>query len=79
MVTGLDTNVLCFPMDPAFPEHVSASKLLRSLSPEFRIAINPTSLHEAYDTLVYGQRWVREDARTRLGMLLHHPYIEFYN
>jgi predicted nucleic acid-binding protein len=79
MTAGLDTNIVCYFLDPAFPEHARISGLLRSLSPKFTVAINPTVLHETYHTLVYAQRWVREDASTRLGMLLHHPFIEFHN
>ncbi len=79
MTTGLDTNIVCYFLDPAFPEHPRVSGLLRSLSPKFTVAINPTVLHESYHTLVYAQRWMREDASARLRMLLHHPFIEFHN
>ena len=36
-------------------------------------------LHETYHTLVYQQRWERGEARSRLGILLRHPHIEFFN
>ncbi len=76
---GLDTNILCYALDPAFPEHRKFADIWEKLSAEFMIGINPTVLHEAYHTLVYSQKWSREEARTRLGMLLRHPYIRFFN
>ncbi len=79
MITGLDTNVLCYALDPAYPEHEKLKSLLLSLSPENTVAINPTTLHETYHTLVYGQKWVPSETARRLKMLLTHPYIEFFN
>lgn len=79
MTTGLDTNILCYALDPAFPEHKKLKKLLADLSPEKTIAINPTTLHETYHTLVFGQKWTPNEAAKRLKMLLQHPYIEFFN
>ncbi len=79
MITGLDTNVLCYALDPAYPEHEKLKSLLLSLSPENTVAINPTTLHETYHTLVYGQKWVPSETARRLNVLLTHPYIEFFN
>ncbi|MGA2665944.1 MAG: PIN domain-containing protein [Nitrososphaerales archaeon] len=79
MTTGLDTNVLCYVLDPAFSEHGPVAGLFRSLSQERTVAVNPTVLHECYHTLIYSQRWVRDEARRRLVALLRHPYVEFYN
>ena len=79
MITGLDTNILCYALDPAYPEHEKLKELLISLSPENRVAINPTILHETYHTLVFGQKWVPNEAGRRLKMLLKHPYIEFFS
>ena len=79
MITGLDTNILCYALDPAYPEHEKLKNLLISLSPENRVAINPTILHETYHTLVFGQKWVPNEAGRRLKMLLKHPYIEFFS
>ncbi|MGD0804574.1 MAG: hypothetical protein ABSA11_10950 [Candidatus Bathyarchaeia archaeon] len=53
--------------------------LLLSLSPEKTVAINPTVIHEAYHTLVYGQKFTRAEASSRLGLVLNHPYIYFLN
>ncbi len=78
-IAGLDTNILCYSLDPAFPEHRKSAKLLSNLSPEFSISLNPTVFHETYHTLVYGQKWTREEARMRLGMMLRHPYVRFCN
>ena len=79
MITGLDANILCYALDPAYPEHEKLKELLISLSPENRVAINPTILHETYHTLVFGQKWVPNEAGRRLKMLLKHPYIEFFS
>lgn len=79
MAIGLDTNILCYSLDPAYPEHERLKDLLLNLSPENRVAISPTILHETYHTLVFGQKWVSLEARKRLRMLLQHPYVEFFN
>lgn len=79
MITGLDTNILCYALDPAYPEHETLKNLLISLSPENRVAINPTILHETYHTLVFGQKWVPSETGRRLKTLLMHPYIEFFS
>jgi len=79
MIIGLDTNILCYTLDPAYPEHERLKDLLTTLSSDNRVAINPTILHETYHTLVFGQKWVPEEARKRLKMLLRHPFIEFLN
>jgi len=79
MTTGLDTNILCYSLDPAYPEHAKTRNLLLDLSPENTVAINPTILHETYHTLVYGQKFTTAEAQKRLKLILRHPYIEFHN
>ena len=79
MLTGLDTNILCYTLDPAYPEHEKLKNLLLDLSVEDTVAINPTTLHETYHTLVSGQKWVPSEARRRLRMLLTHPFVEFFS
>ena len=79
MIIGIDTNILCYSLDPAYPEHAKVKQLLTTLSPENQIAINPTVLHEAYHTLVYYLEWTPEEAARRLSAMLRHPFIEFYN
>ncbi|MEM3442599.1 MAG: PIN domain-containing protein [Candidatus Bathyarchaeia archaeon] len=76
---GLDTNILCYALDPAYPEHEKLQTFLLDLSPENRAALNPTIIHETYHTLVFGQKWVPSEAVKRLKMLLKHPYIEFFS
>ena len=44
-----------------------------------KTAINPTTLHETYHTLVFGQKWVPQDAAETSKILLKHPCIEFFN
>jgi predicted nucleic acid-binding protein len=79
MTMGLDTNILCYTLDPAYPEHKSLRKLLLDLSPENTIALNPTVIHETYHTLVFYLQWLPQEAAERLSLLLKHPYIKFYN
>jgi predicted nucleic acid-binding protein len=79
MTVGLDTNILCYALDPAYPEHKFLSKLLLDLSPENTIALNPTVLHETYHTLVFYLQWLPQEAAEKLSLLLKHPYIQFYN
>ncbi len=79
MTYGLDTNILCYALDPAFPENPRCRKILLEASAQFKLGLNPTVLHEAYHTLVFGQRWVPAEARQRLVATLQHPYVEFYN
>ena len=79
MIIGLDTNILCYALDPAYPEHDNVKDLLTNLSPENTVALNPTILHETYHTLVFSLEWFPEEAAGRLSMLLKHPYIEFFN
>jgi predicted nucleic acid-binding protein len=79
VIVGLDTNILCYALDPAYPEHGDVKDLLISLSPENTVALNPTVLHETYHTLVFSLEWFPEGAAGRLLMLLKHPYIAFFN
>ena len=78
MILGLDTNILCYALDPAFPENQRCKKILLGLSAESKIALNPTVLHETYHVLVFDQEWDPTYARLRLVSLLNHPYVEFY-
>lgn len=79
MIVGLDTNVLCYALDPAFPEHDGLSRLLINLSAEKVVALNPTVIHETYHVLVFYLEWFPEEAARRLSLLLRHPYVEFFN
>ena len=79
MIVGVDTNILCYSLDPAYPEHEKLKDLLLNLSPENRIAINPTIIHETYHTLVFSQKWLPSEAKRRLQMLIQHPYVAFFN
>jgi predicted nucleic acid-binding protein len=79
VIIGLDTNILCYALDPAYPEHDAVKDLLITLSSENTVALNPTILHETYHTLVFSLQWFPEEAAGRLLMLLKHPYVEFFN
>ena len=79
MIVGLDANIICYALDEAYPENEKLGNLFLNLSSENKIAINPTTLHEAYHVLVFSQKWLPEDAAKEIKMLLKHPYTEFFN
>ena len=79
MIFGLDANILCYALDEEYPEHKKYRNLLFNLSAENKIALNPTTIHEIYHTLVFGQKWFPQDAAETLKMLIKHPYIKFLN
>ena len=79
MTIALDTNILCYALEPAYPEHHILKNLLLNLSSDNNVALNPTVIHETYHVLVFYLQWLPEEAARRLSMLLKHPYIEFFN
>ena len=79
MIVGLDANIICYALDDAYPEHEKLRGLLLNLSPENKIALNPTTIHEAYHTLVFSQKWAPEESADALKILLKNPYTEFFN
>lgn len=79
MTIALDTNILCYALEPAYPEHVALKKLLIDLSPANTIALNPTVIQETYHVLVFYSEWTPDEAAKRLTLLLRHPHVEFYN
>ena len=78
-MVALDTNILCYALDPAYSENLRARKILLGLSSQRPIAINPTVIHETYHTLVFGQKWLPETAKERLQLILAHPHVQFHN
>lgn len=79
MIVGLDANIICYAFDDAYPEHEKLKDLLLKLSPDNKIALNPTTIHEAYHTLVFSQKWTPEESADALRVLLNNPYSEFSN
>lgn len=79
MIVGLDANILCYALDDAYPEHEALKSLLLELTPENKVALNPTTIHEAYHVLVRSQKWVPEKAADALMTLISMPNTEFYN
>lgn len=79
MTVAVDTNLLCYALDPAYPEHKTAVSLLTGLSPENMIAINPTVLHETYHVLVFYSEWLPTEATRRLSLILKNPYVKFFS
>jgi len=79
MIVGLDANIICYALDEAYPENEKLGNLFLNLSSENKVALNPTTFHEAYHVLVYSQKWFPEDAAKELKLLLKHEYTEFFN
>ena len=80
MTIGLDTNILCYALDPAFNEHKKAKSLVvKAIRSKQKISINPTTIHETYHTLVYKQKWVQDDARAKIIAFIKHPQAVFQN
>ncbi len=79
MTIGLDTNILCYALEPEYPEHACLKNMLLSLSPDNIVALNSTVIHETYHVLVFYLQWLPEEAAKRLSMLLKNPYVAFFN
>ena len=79
MVYGLDSNILCYALDPAFTENAICRKILLAASAEEKLGVNPTVVHETYHTLVFDQKWAPAEARQRILTTLQHPHLEFYS
>jgi hypothetical protein len=52
---------------------------LLELLAEKKVAINPTTIHEAYHVLVFGYKWFPEEAADALRIIIKNPYTEFFN
>jgi len=59
---GIDTNVLVAFLDKDHPDNQKTKVLVEN---KYN-AVNPTIIHEAYHTLVYRQKWKRDDAKNTL-------------
>ena len=79
MIVGLDSNILCYVLEPTYPEHNSLSDLLDNLSPENMVALNPTVFHESFHVLVFYLQWFPQEAAKRFSALLKNPYVAFFN
>ena len=79
MIVGLDANILCYALDDAYPEHEILKDILLTLTAENKVALNPTTIHETYHTLVHSQKWLPQEAADALKTLLNHHNVEFYN
>ena len=79
MIVDLDANIICYALDDAYPEHEKLKCLLLDLSPENKIALNPTTIHEAYHILVFSQKWTPEESAKTLKVLIKNPDAEFFN
>ncbi|MBO3803835.1 MAG: type II toxin-antitoxin system VapC family toxin [Candidatus Brockarchaeota archaeon] len=73
-MTGIDTSILVYSLDPTFPEHGAAKRAVLSLEGWF---VNPTVIHESYHTLVYKRRMGRMDAKAKLEGFLSDKRTSF--
>lgn len=73
-MTGIDTNILVYSLDPTFPEHENARQAILSLDGWF---VNPTVVHESYHTLVYKRKMSRSDAKAKLEGFLSDKRTSF--
>jgi predicted nucleic acid-binding protein len=58
---GIDTNVLVAYLDVEHPSHEQTESLA-----DRAVALNPTTIHEAYHTLVFKMKWTEEEASQTL-------------
>ncbi|MCW3999819.1 MAG: PIN domain-containing protein [Candidatus Bathyarchaeota archaeon] len=79
MIVGLDANILCYVLDDAYPEHEVLKNLLLELTPENKVALNPTTIHESYHALVRSQKWLPEKAADALITIINMLNTEFYS
>jgi len=59
---GIDTNVLVAFLDKGHPDNPKTKILIENRYN----AVNPTIIHETYHTLVYKQKWIKNDAKNIL-------------
>ncbi len=71
---GIDSNVLVAYLDDDHPRHNETHSLTNA-----GVAINPTVLHEAYHTLVYGLKWKEDDASEVLKEIANDKNTRFIN
>lgn len=71
---GVDTNILVSFLDKEHPDNFKTGKIR-----EYKLAINPTVVHEAFHTLVYKQKWLHEEARSTLDDFIDLESIKFLN
>jgi predicted nucleic acid-binding protein len=75
-LTGLDSNILAYALDPTFPEHRRAKEVILGLSSWY---VNPTVLHEVYHTLVFKRKMRPKDAAQKLIEFLSDERTLFLN
>lgn len=71
---AVDSNVLVAYLDREHPQHSKVTSLASR-----RAALNPTVVHETYDTLVFKMKWTSDDASEVLTELLDDTNILFLN
>jgi predicted nucleic acid-binding protein len=79
LITGLDSNILCYALDPDYPEHKQVKNLLLNLSPNNIIVLNSTIVLETYHVLVFYLQWFPKEAAEKLTLVLSHPHVQFFN
>jgi predicted nucleic acid-binding protein len=75
-LTGLDSNILVYALDPLLPEHEWAKRAVLGLD---SWCVNPTVIHEAYHALVFKRKMRPADAVRKLTELLKDERTHFLN
>jgi predicted nucleic acid-binding protein len=71
---GIDTNVLVAYLDKDHPSHQRTERLSSEA-----VSLNPTIIHEAYNTLVFKMKWRVQDASRALIEASTDEQNEFIN
>ncbi len=77
MIVGLDSNILCYVLDSAYPEHKIVGDLLDKSLFKNLVALNLTVFHESLHVLVFYLQWFPEEAAKRFSALLRNEYVAF--
>jgi predicted nucleic acid-binding protein len=75
-LTGLDSNILVYALDPLLPEHERAKRAVLNLDGWY---LNSTVVHEAYHALVFRRKMKPADAVEKLVELLRDDRTHFLN
>jgi predicted nucleic acid-binding protein len=75
-LTGLDSNILVYALDPLLPEHERAKKAILGLNHWY---VNPTVIHEAYHALVFKRKMRPVDVVEKLTEFMKDDRTRFLN
>jgi len=76
ILIGLDSNILAYALDPAFPEHEAAKRAILGADSWY---VNPTVVHEVYHALVFKRKKEPVSAKRKLVEFLADRRTLFMN